>query len=98
MHQSDLYGLSENHPLRTDPERPWPYKVLVGYRAPGNRKILGTRSVYVRAAGEDKARMVALQEARKMMPMVLDGQRLKCSRIVSSRPLDKQDAIDLGGK
>ena len=97
MQQADLYALSDNHPLRIDPARPWPYKVLIGYRAPGNRKIVATRSVYVRASGEDRARLVGFREARAMLPMVVKGQRLKCSRIVSSRPLDKQDAFNLGG-
>lgn len=85
--------LSENHPLRTDPMRPWPYAVLIGYRAMGNRKIVGTRPIHVRASGEEQARMAALREARSMMPMVKDGQRLKASRIVSSRPLDRGDAV-----
>lgn len=87
------HSLSENHPLLTDPNRPWPYLVLIGYRAPGNRKIVASRSVYVRASGEVKARMAGFREARAMLPMVKNGQRLKASRIVSSRPLDKSDAI-----
>lgn len=84
--------LSPNHPLHADPMRPWPYKVLIGYRAMGNRKIVATRSVYVLASGEDRARMVGFREARAMIPMVKDGKKLKASRIVSSRPLDKGDA------
>lgn len=88
-----IHYLSENHPLRTDPSRPWPYLVLVGYRAPGNRKIVASRAVYVRATSEDSARLVGFREARAMIPMVVDGRRLKASRIVSSRPLDKSDAI-----
>lgn len=87
------HNLSANHPLLTDPSRPWPYLVLVGYRAPGNRKIVATRSVYVRANSEDRARLVGFREARAMIPMVQNGQRLKASRIVSSRPLDKSDAV-----
>lgn len=87
------HHLSENHPLRTDPSRPWPYKVMVGYRAQGNRKIVASRAVYVRATSEDRARMVGFREASAMIPMVVNGQRLKASRIVSSRPLDKADAI-----
>ncbi|WP_278366910.1 hypothetical protein [Marinobacter salarius] len=86
------HNLSVNHPLHTDPLRPWPYKVLIGYRAMGNRKIVATRSVYVRASGESQARLVGLREARAMIPMLKDGKRLKASRIVSSRPLDKCDA------
>jgi hypothetical protein len=89
----NIRNLSPDHPLRTDPNRPWPYKVLVGYRAQGNRKIVATRSVYVRATSEDQAEQAGLREARAMIPMVVDGRRLKASRIVSSRPLDKQDAI-----
>lgn len=85
--------LSENHPLKEDPMRPWPYVVLVGYRAAGNRKIVATRPIYIRAAGEDRARMAGFREARAMIPMMKDGRRLKASRIVSSRPLDRPDAI-----
>lgn len=87
------HNLSANHPLLTDPSRPWPYLVRIGYRAPGNRKIVASRAVYVRATSEDSARLVGFREARGMLPMVQDGQRLKASRIVSSRPLDKSDAV-----
>jgi len=86
-----MTSLSEGHPLLTDPQRPWPYKVLIGYRAPGHRKIVSSRAIYIRAAGEDQARMGALREARAMIPMIVDGKRLKASRIVSSRPLDRSD-------
>jgi len=83
--------LSDGHPLINDPQRPWPYKVLVGYRAPGNRNIVCSRAIYIRASSEDLARMCALREARGMMPMIAGGKRLKASRIVSSRPLDRSD-------
>ncbi len=87
------HKLSPNHPLHEDPMRPWPYVVLVGYRAMGNRKIVATRSVYIRSSGEDHARLAGFREARAMLPMIKDGKRLKASRIVSSRPLDRGDAI-----
>lgn len=87
----NTHNLSPNHPLLADPSRPWPYKVLVGYRAMGNRKIIATRAVYVRAKSEEQARLVGIREARSMIPMVKDGKKLKASRIVSSRPLDESD-------
>lgn len=90
----NVHQLSHDHPLLSDPARPWPYKVLVGYRAQGNRKIVATRSIYVRATSEGQAEQAGLREARAMIPMVVDGRRLKASRIVSIRPLDKHDAID----
>lgn len=93
MHQPSMYSLSEGHPLNEDPMRPWPWKVLVGYRARGNRKVTATRSLFIRAAGCLQAEAGAMRQARHM-PMVKDGEKLLCSRIVSSRPLDKYDAID----
>lgn len=92
MDQLSIYHLSENHPLRADPEKPWPWMVLIGYRAPGARKIKATRSIYLRAAGSRQAESGALSQARHM-PLARDGQTLICSRIVSSRPLDKHDAF-----
>ena len=88
--------LSKNHPLIADPLKPWPYKVLVGYRRPGNRAITASRSIYIRACGEDEARMAGMRKAREMLPMVVSGERLIASRVVSSRPLDKHDAIGSG--
>lgn len=93
MYQPSMYCLSEGHPLNSDPDKPWPWKVLVGYRARGNRSVVATRSIFIRAAGCQKAESGAIREARQMMPMVKDGEKLVCSRIVSSRPLDKSDAI-----
>lgn len=87
----NVHSLSSDHPLLADPSRPWPYKVLVGYRAMGNRKIIATRAIYVRAKSEEQARLVGIREARAMIPMIKDGRKLKASRIVSSRPLDKGD-------
>ncbi|GGE75664.1 hypothetical protein GCM10011533_30010 [Streptosporangium jomthongense] len=92
MDQLSMYQLSDNHPLRIDPEKPWPWKVLVGYRAPGARKIKATRSIYLRAAGDREAESGAIRQAREM-PLVRGGQTLICSRVVSSRPLDKHDAF-----
>lgn len=88
--------LSQNHPLLTDPLKPWPYKVLVGYRRPGNRAITASRAIYIRASGEDEARLAGIRKAREMLPMVVNGERLVASRVVSSRPLDKCDAIGAG--
>ncbi len=96
MDQASIYHLSENHPLIADPDKPWPWKVLVGYRARGNRKLVATRSIYVRASGHQRAEAGAIREARQMVPMVKDGANLVCSRIVSSRPLDKHDTVRLG--
>ncbi len=92
MDQLSIYHLSENHPLRADPEKPWPWMVLIGYRALGARKLKATRSIYIRAAGDRQAEAGAIRQARQM-PMVRDGEKLICSRIVSSRPLDKYDAF-----
>ena len=92
MHQPSMYSLSEGHPLNADPMKPWPWKVLVGYRARGNRKVIETRSIFIRASGCLQAEAGAMREARQM-PMVKNGQKLLCSRIVSSRPLDRHDAI-----
>lgn len=89
-----INALSEGHPLNADPGRPWPYRVLIGYRGLGLRKIIGTRAVYVRATSEPEARMAAFREAQGMMPMTKDGKALKVSRIVSSRPLDKHDCYN----
>lgn len=83
--------LSKDHPLRENPSRPWPYKVLIGYRSLGNRKIISTRAIYVLAQEEDGARTAAFGIAKDMAPLKKDGKPLKLSRIVSSRPLDKHD-------
>lgn len=91
------HQLSPNHPLQTDPHRPWPYLVAVGYRKPGARKIVCSRPLYIRATSEAGARMSAINKAREMMPRIMDGQRLIASRIVYSRPLDQGDAINSGG-
>ena len=66
MDQLSMYQLSDNHPLRVDPEKPWPWKVLVGYRAPGARKIKATRSIYIRAAGDREAESGAMRQAREI--------------------------------
>lgn len=92
MDQMSIYSLSDGHPLIKDPEKPWPWMVLIGYRAPGNRKLKATRSIYIRAAGCTMAEAGAIREARQL-PMVRNGETLICSRIVSSRPLDKHDAF-----
>lgn len=92
MDQLSIYHLSENHPLIVDPDKPWPWMVTIGYRAPGARKLKATRSIYLRAAGDREAESGAIRQARQM-PMFRDGQRLICSRIVSSRPLDKYDVF-----
>ncbi len=86
--------LSEGHPLNANPSRPWPYRVLIGYRGLGLGKIIGTRAVYVRATSEQEARMTAFREAQGMIPMAKDGKALKISRIVNSRPLDKHDCYN----
>ncbi|NIV38140.1 MAG: hypothetical protein GWN58_54615 [Anaerolineae bacterium] len=83
--------LSSDHPLREDPNRPWPYQVLIGHRKPGGRKIVKHRRIYVRARGEERARLAALRIAREMMPLRMDGKSLIASRPVSSRALDKCD-------
>lgn len=93
MHQQSMYCLSKGHPLNAEPMRPWPWKVLIGYRALGNRKVVATRSIHVRAAGHVQAEVAAIREARQMPPLVRNGQKLVCSRVVSSRPLDRHDAI-----
>lgn len=51
MHQQSIYCLSKGHPLNAEPMKPWPWKVLIGYRALGNRKVVATRSIHVRAEG-----------------------------------------------
>lgn len=93
MDQLSMYQLSDNHPLRADPGKPWPWKVLVGYREPGSRKIKATRSIYIRAAGDRQAEAGAIRQGREM-PLVRGGKSLICSRIVSSRPLDKNDVFN----
>lgn len=92
MEQMSIYNLSEGHPLISEPDKAWPWMVLIGYRAPGNRKLKATRSIYVRASGCQMAEAAAIREARHI-PMLKDGEKLVCSRIVSSRPLDKHDAF-----
>lgn len=95
MSQLSMHVLSEEHPLINDPMKPWPWKVLIGYRARGNRKLVATRAIYIRASGHIRAEAGALREARQMPPMEKKGQKLVCSRVVSSRPLDKYDAVRL---
>lgn len=59
-----LSGLSANHPLHSDPERPWPYVVTVGYRLMG-RKIVKRRKVYVRATRLAHAESSAIRYCRE---------------------------------
>lgn len=91
----DFSGLSENHPLRTDPHRPWPYAVTLGLRLAGARRIVKHKIVNVRATSPDSAKTVALREARAMPASYIDGKRLIISRPVSVRALDKSDAINV---
>lgn len=84
-------NLSADHPLRTNPNQPWPYKVLLGLRLSGKRQIVEHRSVYVRATSLRNAERAALRYARDMPARYKDGKRLIVSRPVTSRPLDKQD-------
>lgn len=89
--------ISKDHPLYSDPSRPWPYAVTVGYRAQG-RKIVESRTVYVRATGEQDAGQKGIVYCREWLPaLVRDGRRLKASRCLSVRPLDNGDAIGQGG-
>lgn len=86
--------LSADHPLRSDPEKPWPYVVTVGYRATG-RKIVRRRRVYVRATGLSHAESSAIRYCREQSAPIRsnDGRLLYPSRALSARPLDKNDRI-----
>ncbi|SPJ35221.1 hypothetical protein [Kushneria phyllosphaerae] len=92
-----IQRLSENHPLRTDPTRSWPYVVTVGYRAKA-RQIVERRRVYVRATSPELAERDAVMYCRNIACPVRDeaGRLLKPSRALASRPLDKNDAIGGG--
>ncbi|WP_189520010.1 hypothetical protein [Kushneria pakistanensis] len=87
-------GLSADHPLHSDPEKPWPYVVTVGYRATG-RKIIKRRRVYVRATGLTHAESSAIRYCREQSAPIRDdsGRLLHPSRALSARPLDKTDRI-----
>lgn len=90
---TDLIDLSPDHPLRTDPGRPWPYAVQVGYRGQGARSIVTSRTLYVRATSAGSAKVVAMREALASPTLTRDGVRLKASRPLSARPLGKSDCI-----
>lgn len=94
MMPDHIQRLSENHPLRTDPGKTWPYAVVVGYRAKA-RQIVKRRRVYVRATSPESAERDAVMYCRDVACPVHDdtGRALKPSRALSSRPLDKSDAI-----
>jgi len=89
-----LDDLSQEHPLRDDPGRWWPYAVVVGYRL-RTRQIVKRRTVYVRECGPASAEHTAVMYARDHGPIVRDemGRILKASRAVSVRPLDLSDCI-----
>ena len=90
-----MNSLSPNHPLRTDPNRPWPYVVLVGYRAAGSRKIIDHSRQHVRATSHQQAMHAGIIAARESgyTRRTKDGKRLIASRALSARPLDLQDRI-----
>lgn len=87
--------LSPHHPLRTDPNRPWPYVVLVGYRAAGCRKVIDTSLQHVRATSHELAMRAGIMAARESgyTRRTKDGKRLIASRALSARPLDLADRI-----
>lgn len=89
----DFRGLSADHPLRADPDRPWPYAVMIGYRGRAIRSIVTSRTLYVRATSLQGARSAAMREALAMPSITRDGVRLKASRPLSARPLDRGDCI-----
>ncbi len=91
----NINTLSENHPLRQDPQRPWPYVVLVGYRAAGSRKIVERSRQHVRATSIEAAMRAGITAARESgyTRHTKDGRRLIPSRALSARPLDQTDAI-----
>lgn len=89
----DFRGLSANHPLRTNPDRPWPYAVMIGYRGRAIRSIVTSRTLYVRATSASSAKAIAMREALASPTITMDGKRLKASRPLSARPLDRGDCI-----
>lgn len=88
----ELTGPPPGHPLRTDPNRPWPYAVQIGYRGRG-RLIVTSRTLYVRATSASSAKAIAMREALASPTITMDGKRLKASRPLSARPLDRGDCI-----
>src|SRR5690554_7733830 len=90
---ADLTRLSLDHPLRNDPARPWPYAVVIGYRARGKRSIVARHTLHVRATSPERAKCAAMREALGGVPWIKDGVRLKASRPLSVRPLDRGDRI-----
>lgn len=90
---ANLAGLSPGHPLRTDPSRPWPYAVQIGYRGRGARSIVTSRTLYVRTTSASSAKAIAMREALASPAITRDGKRLKASRPLSARPLDRGDCI-----
>ncbi|WP_237133763.1 hypothetical protein [Pseudohongiella sp. O18] len=85
--------LSQNHPLRTEPLKAWPYEVYVAYRKPGSRKLTKHHRFYVKARGEAAALNAGMRIAREFGSLKHEGARLIPSRPVSARPLDLQDVI-----
>ncbi|WP_106478154.1 hypothetical protein [Phytohalomonas tamaricis] len=87
--------LSPNHPLRSDPSKPWPYAVVVGYRLKA-RRIVKRRTVFVRATGLATAEIEAVMYCRDQAVPVYDdeGRKLYPSRAMSARPLDKSDCFN----
>lgn len=87
--------LSPDHPLRTDPNRRWPYDVWVGYRVAGSRKIVDQCHQYVRATSHQEAMRAGIMAARESgyTRRTKDGKRLIASRALSARPLDLNDRI-----
>ena len=89
----NLCFLSPEHPLRDQPDRPWPYEVLIGYRAEGSMKIIGRRSMRVRATSAESAGRIAMSASRDLGGIFENGVRLLPSRVITARPLDVEDAI-----
>ncbi|WP_438767961.1 hypothetical protein [Kushneria sp. TE3] len=94
MMPDHIQRLSENHPLRADPDKTWPYAVVVGYRAKA-RQIVKRRRIYVQSTSPESAERDAVMYCRDIACPVRDdaGRLLKPSRALASRPLDKNDAI-----
>ncbi|OFE11425.1 hypothetical protein PHACT_12780 [Pseudohongiella acticola] len=88
-------ALSPNHPLRTDPLKPWPYEVTVWYRKPGSRKLIHCRRLFVKARGTAAALRAGIRLAREQGSIPYDGKRVIPSRPTSARPFDLQDRIGI---
>ena len=89
----NVFHLSEGHPLIADENKPWPWKVTIGYRSPGARKVTFRREVFVRAAGFENAMSAGIRIAREMIRPEVNGSRVIPSRPLGARPLDRADQI-----